>query len=187
MARFLRILIALTMLVLTSFAVPAAAVPDVPIKGTVTGQHGPPDYTKPDCPDWAQWRYSSHGVGKMSHLGTVHYSLTQCTAPVEGPVNRSEGTIEVVAANGDELYLEHTMLSVLVFGEPGPPLGFTFDGTWTAVGGTGRFAHAKGGGTLGGVGDIPDTKETMGLPDGLMKTSFKGRIDYDASDRSIKG
>lgn len=187
MARFLRILIALTMLVLTSFAVPAAAVPDVPIKGTVTGQHGPPDYTKPDCPGWAGWRYSSHGVGKMSHLGTVHYSLTQCTVAVEGPVNRSEGTIKVVAANGDELYLEHTMLSVLVFREPGPPLGFTFDGRWEAVGGTGRFAHAEGSGTLSGVGDIPDRKEPLGLPDGLMKTNFMGRIDYDASDRSIKG
>jgi hypothetical protein len=186
MARFFRILIALAVLVLTSFAVPAAAVPDLPIKGTVTGVHGPPDFSMPGCPAWAMWRYSSHGVGTMSHLGKVHYSLTQCTVPVEGPVNRSEGTITVVAANGDKLYLEHTMLSVLVFGEPGPPLGFTFDGRWEAVGGTGRFAHAAGSGTLGGVGDIPGGGETLGLPDGLMKTSFKGRIDYDASDRSIK-
>ena len=125
----------------------------------------------------------------MSHLGKVHYSLTQCTAPTvpDGPVNRSAGTITLVAANGDELHLEHTMLSVLVFGEPGPPLGFTFDGRWEAVGGTGRFAQAEGSGTLGGVGDIPDGKETLGFPDGLMKTNFKGRIDYDASDRSIKG
>lgn len=184
MARFFRILIALTVLVLTSFAVPAAAVPDLPIKGTVMGEHGPPDYTKPDCPDWAEWRYSSHGVGRMSRLGRVEYSLTQCTVP--GDVNSSEGTITLVAANGDELYLEHTMLSVLVFGEPGPPLGFTFDGWWEAVGGTGRFAHAEGSGTLTGVGDIPDEKQTLGLPDGLMRTSFKGRIDYEASDRSIK-
>lgn len=184
MARLFRILIALTMLVLTPFAVPAAAVPDLPIKGTVTGEHGPPDFGKPDCPGWAVWRYSSHGVGTMSHLGRVEYSLTQCTVP--GPVNSSEGTITLMAANGDELYLEHTMLSEMVNGDSGP-LGFTFDGRWEAVGGTGRFAHAAGSGTLGGVGDIPDGMETLDLSDGLMKTTFKGRIDYDASDRSIKG
>jgi len=91
-----------------------------------------------------------------------------------------------MAANGDELYLEHTMLSEMVNGDSGP-LGFTFDGRWEAVGGTGRFAHAAGSGTLGGVGDIPDGMETLDLSDGLMKTTFKGRIDYDASDRSIKG
>ena len=185
MARFLRILIALTMLVLTSFAVPAAAVPDLPIKGTVSGEHGPPDLSKPDCPDWAVWRYSSHGVGKMSHLGRVEYSLTQCTEPGDGG-NASEGTITLVAANGDELYLEHLMLSEMVLGASGP-LGFTFSGTWEAVGGTGRFTNATGAGTLAGVGDIPGGGETLGVPDGLMGTNFKGGIAYDASDRSTMG
>ncbi len=99
----------------------------MPIKGTVTGQHGPPDCTKPDRPE-------------------------------------SEGTIKVVAANGDELHLEHTMLSVLVFGEPGPPLGFTFEGSWEAVGGTGRFAQAEGSGVLGGVGDSLTGRRPLVLP-----------------------
>ena len=54
--------------------------------------------------------------------------------PVHGPPaenNLSEGTSTVVAANGDELLLEHTMLSQMVFGDAGP-VGFTFVGTWEA-------------------------------------------------------
>jgi hypothetical protein len=129
MTRFFRIFIALTVLVLTSFAVPAAAVPDLPTIGTVAGVHGPPDFGAPGCPAWAVRRFSSHGLGTMSRLGRVEYSLTQCTVP--GPVNSSEGTITLVAANGDELHLEHTMLSQMVFGDAGP-VGFTFVGTWEA-------------------------------------------------------
>lgn len=183
MERGFRIVIVLTVLVL-AFAAPAAAAPDLPVKGVVTGEHGPPDYSAPGCPTWAAWRYSSRGVGQMSHLGRVGYALTQCTAP--GPKGfGSEGTIKLVAANGDELYLEHTMLSQLIFGESGPPLGFTFVGEWEAVGGTGRFANASGRGVLDGVGDIPDGKGPFDLPDGLIEINLKGRIAYDASDRSM--
>ncbi len=67
-----------------------------PIEGTVMGEHGPPDFTAPGCPEWAEWRYSSAGAGQMSHLGRVEYSLTQCT--VSGAVSTSEGTITFVAA-----------------------------------------------------------------------------------------
>ena len=183
MRRGVRILVVSTVLLL-AFAVPAAAAPGVPIKGTVTGVHGPPDFGAPGCPTWAVWRYSSNGAGQMSHLGRVEYTLTQCTVPVSDG-NWSEGTIEIVAANGDKLYLEHTMFSQMVFGDAGP-LGFTLVGEWEAVGGTGRFAQATGGGMLNGVGDIPDGKETLGLPDGLAEFNLKGRIAYDAADRSLK-
>jgi hypothetical protein len=169
-----RNLAVLTVLLL-AFPMSAAAAPERPIRGTVTGEHGPPDFTKPNCPDGAAWRYSSNGVGQMSHLGRVEYTLTQCTTP--GPAGiASEGTIKLVAANGDELHLEHTMLSELVFGDPGlPPLGFTAVGEWEAVGGTGRFTQATGRGMLDGSADIP----------GLWQLNFKGRIAYDASDRSM--
>lgn len=183
MRRGVRILVVSTALLL-AFAVPAAAAPGVPIKGTVTGVHGPPDFGAPGCPAWALWRYSSHGAGQMSHLGSVEYTLTQCTVPVSDG-NWSEGTIELVAANGDRLYLEHTMFSQMVFGNAGP-LGFTLVGEWEAVGGTGRFAHATGHGMLDGAGDIPDGTGTLGLPDGLAAFNFRGGIAYDASDRSMK-
>lgn len=183
MGRVFRVFIVLTVLIL-AFAVPAAAAPELPIRGTVMGEHGPPDFSKPGCPDWAVWRYSSHGVGHMSHLGRVEYTLSQCTVPVGEVDNYSEGTIELVAANGDKLYLEHTMDSRLVFGDSGPPLGFTLMSTWEAVGGTGRFAHATGHGTFDGVGDIPGGGAQFGIPDGIAQFNFTGTISYDASDRS---
>lgn len=177
---------AIFMVLLLALAAPAAAAPDLPIRGTVTGEHGPPDYSKPGCPAWAVWRYSSNGVGQMSHLGRVEYTLTQCTVPGPDEIE-SVGTIKLFAANGDELWLEHTMLSQLIFGnEVGPPLGFTFVGSWEAVGGTGRFAHATGAGRFDGAGDIPGGGAYFdGIPDGIMEVSFEGRVAYDASDRSM--
>ena len=171
-------------LFLGAFAAPAAAGPERPIKGTVLGEHGPPDTSAPGCPEWAEWRYSSAGEGQISHLGRVEYSLTQCTAP--GPAGvASAGTITFTAANGDELLITHTMLSQMV-AEPGaPPDGFVFEGAWTAVGGTGRFTSASGSGDLHGVGNIFGVVDPS-VPEGLMQINLVGTIDYDASDRSMK-
>lgn len=183
MVKVIRIFVVMTLL-LAAFASPAMAAHERPVKGTVTGEHGPPDFTKPGCPDEALWRYSSEGVGRVSHLGRVEYTLTQCTAP--GPEGiASEGTVKLVAANGDELWLKHTMLSQMFGDESGPPLGFTFVGTWEAVGGTGRFAHAVGRGMLDGAGDIPGGGAYFdGIPDGLLQLNLRGSIAYDANDRS---
>ncbi len=152
------------------------------MKGTVLGEHGPPDFSAPDCPDWALWRFSSEGAGQMSHLGRVEYSLTQCSVP--GPEGiESEGTVTVTAANGDMLFIQHTMLSQII-GEPGSdPEGFTLVGEWEAVGGTGRFVRATGGGTMDGVGDILNGEAIFDIPDGLAEFNFVGKIAYVASDR----
>jgi hypothetical protein len=169
---------------LLAFATPAVAGAEVPIKGTLMGEHGPPDFEDEDCiAAGYAWRFPSAGVGQMSHLGRVEYTLTQCTVP--GPEGfESEGTVTLTAANGDKLFIEHTMLSQLI-GEFDPdPDGFTLVGTWEAVGGTGRFAHATGSGTLDGVGDIRDGEAIFDIPDGLAQFNFKGKIAYDASDRS---
>mgnify|MGYP001821662379 CR=1 FL=1 len=147
----------------------------VPMKGVVLGEHGPLDFDAPGCPDWAAWRFPSEGNGRMAHLGRVDYTLTQCTVP--GPDGfHSEGTITFTAANGDELWFEHTMLSQGI----GEPLqGFSFEGEWVAVGGTGRFASATGSGTLDGYGDIEDGVAIGDIRDGLMETNFRGTIGYD--------
>ena len=176
MVKVIRIFVVMTLLLVT-IATPALAKgPDhlVPIKGTVLGEHGPPDFTAPDCPEWAHWRYSSAGEGHMSHLGKVEYSLTQCTMP--GPLTTSEGTITLVAANGDELWLEHTMLGQMV-GTMDQPEGFLFEGEWTAVGGTGRFTHASGSGDLHGTGNIYGIVDPD-VPPWLMQTNFEGDITY---------
>ncbi len=101
----------------------------------------------------------------------------QCTSP--GPDGiASVGTMEFIAANGDELYFEHTMLSQLEFAGAGPPVGFVMAGEWEAVGGTGRFGNVEGEGTLEGVGDIPDGVGHLGLVDGLMQLEFDGEMTY---------
>ncbi len=170
---------------LVAFATPAAAGPDVPIKGTVMGEHERV-LDDPACPGFA-WRFFSDGVGLMSHLGRAEYDLTQCTNPVNESSFESVGTVTFTAANGDTLLITHGMSSRFVFGpDPGPPLGFTMEGEWEAVGGTGRFRNATGNGSFEGVGDIADEVADLGLPDGLLQLNFKGKIAYDASDRSRK-
>lgn len=188
MVRILRIFVVMTLLVVV-LAPPATAAHEGPIRGSVMGEHTAPDFTDPDCIAAGYvWRFTSSGEGKagqMSHLGRIAaYDLTHCTAP--GPDGiRSVGRITFTAANGDELIVEHTMLSEVIGDFPsGPVYGFTFVGTWKAVGGTGRFIHATGAGTLDGAGDIPDGMTVFdGIPDGLMLTNLTGTIAYDRSGK----
>ena len=186
MVKIIRIFVVMTLLLVTMAAPASAKGPDhqVPIKGTVLGEHWEPDFTDEDCIAAGYvWRFNSAGeggVGQISHLGRVaDYSLTQCTIP--GPDGTlSEGTITFTAANGDELWVEHTMLGQIIGVFPGGQLdGFTFEGEWTAVGGTGRFASAMGSGILYGAGDVPDGVAFFdGIPDGLMQLNIEGTIAY---------
>ncbi|MDJ0664256.1 MAG: hypothetical protein QNJ75_06825 [Acidimicrobiia bacterium] len=173
MMRIIRIFVVLSVL-LVVFATPAAAR-DVPLEGTVMGEHVRVE-GDPACAGYA-WSFSSEGTGQMTDLGAVEYSLMQCTSPGPGGI-ASVGTMSFIAANGDELYFEHTMVSELQFAGPGPPVGFAMGGEWEAVGGTGRFANVEGEGTLEGVGDIPDGAGNLGVDDGLMKLEFEGKITY---------
>ncbi len=148
---------------------------EVPIKGTVVGEHWI-DPAAPDCePGTADWQFYSSGTGQMSHLGRVDYFLTQCTSAA-----LSTGTITFTAANGDTLVIAQATTSEIV----GDLAGFMVEGTWTAVGGTGRFAHASGSGSMDGIGDIPGGDTVFDLPDGAAVFNFAGTIDYDASHRS---
>lgn len=185
MVKVFRVFGVVTVLALAlAFATPAVAGSDVPVKGTVMGEHVRV-LDDPVCEGYA-WSFSSDGVGQMSHLGRVEYELDQCTIPV-GDDLESVGAMTFTAANGDELYITHAMTSRLVFGpEPGPPLGFEMEGEWEADGGTGRFLNATGDGFFNGIGDLLDGVDDLGLPDGLLQLNFKGDISYDASDRSGK-
>ena len=182
--RILRIFVVMTLL-LVPFATPAVAAHEGPIKGTVIGEHGPPDFTDEDCIAAGYlWRFSSAGeggVGRMSHLGRVaEYSLTQCTKP--GPDGtESVGTVTFTAANGDELWIEQTMLGQLV-GPLEHPEGFLFEGEWTAVGGTGRFTNATGSGDLHGAGNVYGVVDPD-VPEGLMQLNIEGKIAYDRSGK----
>jgi len=190
-------------LLFAAFAAPAAAARDVPIKGTVTGPASPefeiviidgkpvPVPVAPGCDDLVIgdvvlppiWRFDGSGTGNVSHLGTVAFTMTHCTYPDS---SFRDGELSFVAANGDELDLTYGDGSCeIIPGELGP-LGYTCDATWTADGGTGRFAHAAGSGTFAIFGDVGDGVETLGLPDGWLTMDLAGRIAYTASDRSQK-
>jgi hypothetical protein len=182
MRKISRIASVVTLLVLAT-ASPALAAPkadhQVPIKGTVMGVHYvdplPLVITQP-------WQFFSEGTGQMSHLGRVDYSLQQDSYfDFELGVAVSTGTITFTAANGDMLVIAQEVESQFVGTE-----GFTLEGTWTVVEneGSGRFANATGSGSMDGIGDIPGGDALFGLPDGAAQFNFKGRIAYDASDRS---
>jgi len=162
-----------------ALAAPAAAGVDRPIKGTVIGGGGP-DVEAPGCPGTPIWRFNSPGTGNVSHLGKVDSFLTHCTYP---DLTFGEGTITFTAANGDELVIAQEGSCLPILDESANFLGYTCEATWTAVGGSGRFAHATGSGTLDIVGDVPGGDTLFGL-DGEMRVDIAGTIAYDASDRS---
>ena len=172
------ILVALLLVMLgTSTASAARGQPhnEVPVKGTVTGEH---EVDRPPGPDG--WIFTSSGTGQMSHLGRVDYSLEQASSFGPDGVISSTGTITFTAANGDELVVAQEATSQIV----GPGEGFTLEGTWTVVSGSGRFTHAMGSGSLDGVGDIPGGEALFGLPDGFAEFNLRGEIAYDASNRT---
>jgi hypothetical protein len=182
MMKISRVAVLVTALLLV-IATPALATqPDheVPIKGTVVGAHWI-DEAAPGCDADALWRFESSGTGQMSHLGRVDYFLTQCSFfDLEQGFTFGNGTITFTAANDDTLVIAQTGNSELI----GDFAGFTVNGTWEAVGGTGRFANATGSGSMDGIGDIPGGDALFNLPDGAAMFNFVGEIAYDASDRS---
>ncbi len=167
--------------VFMALAVPASAAHEGPIKGVVDGFHSI-DFAAPGCePGTALWEFSSSGTGKMSHLGNMSYSLTQCTT-IDPSTGRfvSSGITVFTAANGDELTVAQTTTSEAV-GTPPAFDGFLVEGSWEVTGGTGRFEFASGSGGLSGVGDIPDGAALFGLPDGGARFWFNGVVAYDRS------
>lgn len=177
MTRLLRTTAAVAALVVVAGA-PAAArsePPTLPFRGyatTVDEPTEPPD----DCPDFADWRYTSSGSGTFTHLGRAQVSVTHCswmTGPTTGAFGYSD--VVITAADGDTVTVEHSGTFELgSFGPEGPTTS-TVEGTWTITGGTGRFAGATGSGTLAGVGD---------LVAGTMPARWDGVISYTPSDRS---
>lgn len=187
MTRITRLAIAAAALLMLSAAPALAADPGrpLPVHGTAVGVHDI-DLTAHDCQPGALWRFNSAGAGQLSHLGSIEYDLTQCTfMQPDGSFTFGDGTLTFTAANGDTLVVAQVGTSDGVV-DPGTMelVGFTGEGTWTVIGGTGRFAHASGQGWLDTVGDIPGGDVLFGLPDGLARFDFGGTIAYRASDRA---
>jgi hypothetical protein len=162
---------------LLALAAPAAAqeTEAVPIEGTLVGAHWP-DETAPACdlPD-TSWRFKIVVSGQLSGLGEVEAFTTHCTIfdAESGAATYYDRMTMLTTAEGDTLAVVHDFPGGEVFvGDDGQFTGFTLDGTWEAVGGTGRFMHAAGTGTLVGAADIP----------GDIVLDFTGEITLDAPE-----
>ena len=108
------------------------------------------------------------GTCQLTHLGRSTLYLRQVINFASGEITSQELTF--TAANGDVLWAVEE-------GSSPPPSGpeATFSGTFTFVGGTGRFAHATGTATFTGGANL------------VTNTGFftmDGTILYAASDRS---
>ena len=126
----------------------------VPFKASVSTQ----EFINPFVPDFTRCPVAglvgkTSGQGTASHMGAVTLAATDCPLTTDF-VNFfvSDGRLTLTAANGDKLQAIYsgTLLPV-----PGanPPV-HAINGTFLVTGGTGRFAGARGGGSLQGSEDI---------------------------------
>ena len=144
------------------------------IEGTLVGDHWiNPMAPACDLPD-TSWRFFSNGVGQLSGLGEVEAYTTHCTVFDEASGGADSTyyhrTTMFTTAAGDTLAVVHDIPTSEVFvGDDGNFTGFTLDGTWEAVGGSGRFTYATGSGTFYAAADIP----------GDIVLDFTGEITLD--------
>ena len=97
----------------------------------------------------------SNGTATSSHMGTGPYTSTLTVFWASATPNGAggfcapaSGTGTITAANGDQLF--QTDSGTVCESGNGT---HTFTGTYTNTGGTGRFAHATGGGNVTGGDD----------------------------------
>jgi hypothetical protein len=123
----------LAALFLLGMALPASAQQSVPLKGGFDGEviaaSGPPNANV----------LTAVGEGQLTHLGQTSIEQTYVFDNFTGTF---VGTATLTAANGDELDC--------IFEGVETPDG-TISGTFTLVGGTGRFRNATGGGAFTGI------------------------------------
>lgn len=152
--------LALSMLALGAAAASPLALAEqrqVPFKASVVTQ----EIINPLAPDFSRCPSglvgTTTGQGTASLLEAVTLLATDCPLTSDY-VNFffSDGWLTLTAANGDKLTASYsgTLLPV-----PGanPPV-HAINGTFSVTGGTGRFAGARGGGSLQGSEDIVTLK-----------------------------
>ena len=166
------------MALLLALVAPAAAQEAAPVSmdGTLVGAQWP-DETAPACDlPGTVWRFKIVTSGELAGLGEVEAYMTHCTVfdPESGePPTYYEEMTTFRTADGDMLAVVHDIPTTEVFvGDEGQFTGFVLDGTWQAVGGTGRFMHAAGSGTITGAADIP----------GDITLDYTGEITLDAPE-----
>ena len=148
MRRFLMTLMACALVLAVFTAAASARSVTRPFKGFVSGEVVfTPD---PKSPSPTGLWTDSGAVGNVSHLG-----LTEMTSRHPTPTGDiiSDGNMKLVAANGDEVWMEYD--GAAPFPVVGVPSTIVVDVDFTVVGGTGRFAHASGRGGMTAYVDFP--------------------------------
>ena len=129
------------------------------------------------CSSAANWVLSYEGTGTVSHLGSVVERGSHCTridfATLTGDVGEAQWFLQ--AANGDVLELSFSGTFAIDLAK-GEVVGLL---DWWAVGGTGRFTHATGGGDA----RVTAPLVPIGTPSPEV-IDFRGAITYAASDRA---
>jgi hypothetical protein len=139
MKRIMLIAVACALVLLVFSATASAKRVDRPFKGSVCGQVVfTPDPASPS--PTGLWTDSS-AVGCVSHLGRTVMSSRHPT-PTGDTI--TGGNMKLVAANGDEVWITYS--GYAPFPVLGVPSTIVVETDFTIVGGTGRFAHASGGG-----------------------------------------
>jgi hypothetical protein len=128
-----------------AFAHAPSPPPSVPFYGLASGSFSMSPTT-----------VSVTGAGLFQHLGLTSISATGTVASLTSCSGFSAVEQNVyTAANGDTINFAITN----VFCSSSSPTAFQVTGTFYVVGGTGRFAHATGSGTISGTAvlETPDS------------------------------
>ncbi|MCI0538132.1 MAG: hypothetical protein L0Z50_23240 [Verrucomicrobiales bacterium] len=91
------------------------------------------------------------GDGKALHMGKTSSFTIGTITPTGLTTATGASTATVTAANGDQIVFENTFAG----GFAG--VAFVFEGTYTVVGGTGRFAGVTGSGRMVGFSRLSDS------------------------------
>jgi hypothetical protein len=148
MRRFVVILM-LCALALAIFTAAASAKSVArPFKGFVSGEVVfTPD---PQSPSPTGLWTDSSAAGNVSHLGET---VMTSRHPTPTGTDIAGGRMKMVAANGAEVWITYS--GYAPYPVIGTPSTIVVDVDFTVVGGTGRFAHATGGGAMTGLVDFP--------------------------------
>jgi len=88
--------------------------------------------------------------GNATHMGSVTLRSTDCVVQAGGQFTFTDGQLVLTAANGDQVIATYSGMLL-----PSAELPvYTLTGSYTVIGGTGRFEGATGSGTLQGSSNI---------------------------------